>query len=456
MKQSTLTILSVIFIIAIAFFQGYILYNMYNLQKKSLAKELDVVLDNAYKEDLNQRISQIKENQDIPIEIFKETDGINDDGAKDTIVYYNFDTNENTTNNDIVGAINSAVIQYANLIRPVDLNNLDSLVSIGLQERKIVSNFFVWIVDKDGVRQEQSKPDNDKKLEFPVYSQKIPLDLEKTKFLELVLVNPQGTIFERLLIIIVLCVLFSFIAIYTVQTLGNLYAKQRKLAALKNDFFGQVSHELKRPLTQAHMAVSSLVERMKHNDGSFDASRYLDIAQRSTEDMTKKINMILALSREEDGVLQLNIKEFDLPATLALMVERIEMLATKPTQITVDNQLKSPAIRADIDHFMQSVANLIENAIKYSNDSVEIQIRLSSENNRLILAVKDNGVGIAEENLSRIFQKYDRLNPANSKVTGFGIGLNYVKKIIEKHGGKIDVTSLLGKGSEFTISLPRQ
>jgi two-component system phosphate regulon sensor histidine kinase PhoR len=103
----------------------------------------------------------------------------------------------------------------------------------------------------------------------------------------------------------------------------------------------------------------------------------------------------------------------------------------------------------------QCFANLIDNAIKYSGSVVEINISIKLNTNNVLVIFKDNGIGIPPEKIDKIFDKYSRVDN-NTKVNGFGIGLNYVKTIIEKHQGKISVTSEPGVGSEFTVSLPRK
>ena len=455
MKSSTLTIFTIVFIIAIATFQGYIVYNMYSLQKKSLVKELDIVLESSYKEYLSLRLVQnIAEGKEAPMKLFRESDPFKIEESKDSIVYYDLDQIELADKGNLVDIFNIAVGQYANKNNPIDLAQLDTMVNIALRDKKIHSFFILRIVDTNEIIKEQSKPDYKKELGFPVFSQKIALDLNQTEFLELALVNPQGDIFSRLFFTIFSCVFFSFFCIYTIRSLQNLVNRQRKLTTLKNDFFGQISHELKRPLTQLHIAIHSLSDKFASHSEDSKLERYLDIAARASEDISSKIDMIMALSMEEEGVFRLKYSEFDLPKTIAPMLDRIEMTASKVVSINLIDELVHPEIKADRDHLLQCIANLVENSIKYSKKSVEVQVRLYTQSNRTIIAVKDDGLGIEQDHLSRLFQKYDRRNQANSKVSGFGIGLNYVQKMVEKHGGSITVESKLGEGSEFFISLP--
>jgi signal transduction histidine kinase len=109
---------------------------------------------------------------------------------------------------------------------------------------------------------------------------------------------------------------------------------------------------------------------------------------------------------------------------------------------------------ADKDHLRQCIANLLDNAIKYSGDSVKIFIIIQKLNDSLRLTVKDNGIGIETDKINKLFEKYTRLNSEQNSTAGFGIGLSYVKTVIEKHYGKIEVKSVTGIGSEFSLNIP--
>jgi len=422
------------------------------LQKNSLIKDLETILNTAYREDLDIRILKTEtQGKKNPL-FLKESD--NEMYYDENIItHYDLDENDLLKGKNLTILTNIALSQYANTQQALNIHTLDSLVSNLLQEKKIRTAFYLQIIDNKGNVLQKSKEKDLPKTSFLIQPQQLSLNFENTELLELVLVNPQGTIFQRLYLTIISCLLFSFFCIYSIWMLQRIFAKQRKLTAVKNDFFGQISHELKRPLTQIHMAINALSDaRIIENEQR--RNKYLDISKRGSEDISEKIKMIMALSMEEEGVFRLNDSTFDLMETLLPAVERVEMTAPKPTQIEIENSLSNTTMKADKDHLLQCIMNLIENAIKYSGESVKIIIKIYRQNNNFIIAVKDNGLGIDEKYLSTIFDKYHRVDNPDKKEFGYGIGLNYVKKIIEKHSGNVKVTSELGTGSEFFLCLP--
>jgi signal transduction histidine kinase len=450
MKQSTLTLLSVLFVLLIALFQGYLVYNLYVLKKKDLEKELDTILNVAYREDLDIRISKTKNQEEKLPRVFKESDE-DKPADEDVLVFYNLDEKNQIKKNNITVLLNIALAEYANAQEPLNICTLDSLVSNLLKGRKINADFYLQIIDKEKNIIHKSKEKELSKT-FVIRSQPVSLNFDKTELLELVLENPQGVIFQRLYLAILSCLFFSLFCIYAIWKLQRIFSKQRKLSALKNDFFSQVSHELKRPLNQIFMSVSTLSD-MEVIPKENKKYKYLEIAQQASDDILEKINMIMALSMEEEGVFQINRGDFDLIETLLPIVERFEATASKPTRIEIENLLPQAIIQADQAHFLQSIMNLIENAIKYSGDSVEIKISIYRDGNYFVVAVKDNGIGIDQKHLAALFDKYNRIDTSDNQEFGYGIGLNYVQKIIEKHAGYVKVNSELGLGSEFFLYL---
>lgn len=179
----------------------------------------------------------------------------------------------------------------------------------------------------------------------------------------------------------------------------------------------------------------------------------LGIADQEIVKMTSKTEMFLSLAMEDEGVFELHRVEFDFSKIVFDLVDNALDTTPGSPSIDIDNELKNPIIFADKDHIEQMVSNLIGNAIKYSKDAIDIQIKLYQENNNICISVKDSGVGISPENLDVIFEKYSRVGKT-THAKGHGIGLNYVKRIVEKHGGSISVDSQINIGSVFTVKLP--
>src|SRR5690606_33997906 len=132
-----------------------------------------------------------------------------------------------------------------------------------------------------------------------------------------------------------------------------------------------------------------------------------------------------------------------------------ELKAEKEVHFDLNNSLEDPIVRVDKLHFSNAINNLIDNAVKYSGEKVTIEIGLKKKGNHVLLSIKDNGLGVPAQYQQLIFDKFFRVPSGNiHNVKGFGLGLSYVKNIVEKHNGSIQVKSEPGKGTEFILSLP--
>jgi len=164
--------------------------------------------------------------------------------------------------------------------------------------------------------------------------------------------------------------------------------------------------------------------------------------------------MIVQLTKLEEGLLVLNKKNIDLHPVLEDLRERFVNSAAKTVDIQTVYETTGIQVNADRQLLQHCLANLIDNAIKYSESEVRIVIRVSKTPQSVCIAVTDNGLGIAPEKLALIFEKYSRVHTDSKKINGFGIGLNYVKTIVEKHRGTVEVSSQPGTGSEFRVLIP--
>ena len=452
MKQPVLTLLSVIFIFAIVGFQAFIIHNIYLAEKKSLKDKLDVILDLTYKKDLDDRIRPSEDEKSKPIEYSVELFDENDIVPENT-VRYNLDS-MNIDENDIISLAYISMSEYANEKSPLDILVLAEIALEFLTRESVFSNFVIQVVDDTGHVLQTSQLDITNQSSFVIPSKEIPLNFFQTERLRILLINPQQTIFKQISLVILSCLLFLLVCVYYIWKLQRIFAKQRKATEIKNELFGHISHELKRPVSQIIMATESL-KKNKNIQDEAKRNKLLNILQEAGSNTSQKINMILALSMEEEGVFRLIPSEFDLLEVLENLVRNYQLSTQKTVEIRIENTSKNTKVKADREHITQCVQNLLENAIKYSNNPVDIQISLFDENSFIVISCKDNGLGIQESDLNLIFDKYNRIESHRGRKPGFGIGLHYVKKIIEKHSGKVEVRSVLDKGSEFLLYLPK-
>jgi len=443
MKNVIITYISILCLVFILISQIVVVVNYYHAVSESLKRETNTVLIEAYHAELDFRQKSLN------------------NGTKDTIippptskntVVYNLDKMK-INNKDLLESINTAINDVVSKKKPLNIYKLDSIIFTILQARSIKSNFVIQVINSTSGKVLESSKKSFAQSRFLIYSKQLPLDFENKKSLQLILLNPLANIFKQMGTLLISSLLLALFGVYGIWFLFRTLARQKKLMAVKNDFFGNTAHELKRPVTQLYMALEALSTPMV-SENKEKKERYLSISKEATKDMSEKITMIMTLSMAEEGVFRLNYSHFNLLEEVKKLKEQFSTVSDKEVSIQIKNTAEDPTVKADRDHLRQCVANLIDNAIKYSGASVFISINIQKIKNSLCVSVKDNGIGIRPEKIGHVFDKYARLNTEPGSPVGFGIGLSYVKTVVEKHAGHIEVKSEIEKGSEFIIYLP--
>lgn len=446
MNTRSITYLSIVCLILILASQAYIVYDYYRLTENSLKRETNAILNDSFRKELNSRMQPKEKNPK------KRTKKIPPPPSEENTIVYDFDKMR-LDKSDLVGLMNTLASEYANGRKPFSLKNLDSITGEQLKSRNIKSDFSVLVVEPQSGKVLESSKKIHETTQFLLYSNLTPLDFEKKKSIQLVLINPMASIFKRMGGLLAGSFVLTLICLYGLWFLFLTLSRQKKLSSVKNDFFGHTAHELKRPVAQLYMALDAL-SRPSIDQNPMKKERYLTISKEATKDMSEKIGMIMTLSMAEEGVFRLNFSEFDIAELITAMKDKFIAVADKEVTIEFNESDNKIMVNADKDHITQCIANLIDNAIKYSKESVKIAISVTLEKKELILRIKDNGIGIPAERVNSVFEKYNRINTAPGTPAGFGIGLSYVKTVIDKHAGRILVTSELTKGTEFSVYLP--
>lgn len=225
----------------------------------------------------------------------------------------------------------------------------------------------------------------------------------------------------------------------------------RTIEEMKEDFTNNMTHELKTPIAIAYAANDALLQFPDPTDEK-RTKKYLTASLDQLSKLAGLVENILAMSMERRKNLTMSKENINLRPFLATVIEQQKLRADKPCEISLECP-EDAVIEADPTHFSNIVGNLIENSIKYSTEEVAITVQADESS----ISVTDNGIGIPEKSLPDIFKKFYRVPHGNrADVRGYGIGLYYVKTIVEKHGWSISVESKPGKGSTFTIKLKGQ
>ncbi|HPF66780.1 MAG: HAMP domain-containing sensor histidine kinase [Flavobacteriales bacterium] len=249
---------------------------------------------------------------------------------------------------------------------------------------------------------------------------------------------------------IVTSIVFLFFA-YSVWVI----LRQKRLSEIKNDFIGNMTHELKTPIST--IALSS--EVLSDPDIVQEPERlrsYARIIREENERLRAQVERVLQLATLDRENLHLKREEVDLHTVVHEVAGAMKLtLEERKGSLTLELQATRSVVRGDRMHLGNVVRNLLDNAIKYCTDVPVIVVRTRDRNGSFLLEVRDNGIGIRKEDLRHVFERFYRVPTGNvHNVKGFGLGLHYVKQIAEAHQGHVDATSTPGRGSTFRLELP--
>lgn len=230
--------------------------------------------------------------------------------------------------------------------------------------------------------------------------------------------------------------------------------RQKRLSEVKNDFINNMTHELKTPISTISLSSEML---MRNEEMDLEKiKRYAGIIYKENKRLEHQVERVLNVAKLDREQVVLKKEEFNMHELLQEAKENVEFNQLQNNgQVILELLSNHFTIQVDPVHMTNVIYNLLDNAVKYCENTPNIKIISKNERNKLIISIEDNGIGIKRENLGMIFDKFYRVPTGNlHNVKGFGLGLYYVKLIIEAHGGNIDVKSTLGKGTIFSISLP--
>lgn len=339
-------------------------------------------------------------------------------------------------------------------IRENNFMKFDSLLRLELSQIDINIPYYLEYVDikTDSVLTRIPKTEIDRnKGNYEEF--KFPFDLKNSGAYHLYLENPRWHIFKNMLTLIVSSILMVICLIGSYIYLLKVILRQKTVDEIKGDFVNNMTHELKTPISITYAAVDTL-QNFEIGDDPLKRNKYLAISKEQLMYLNSLVEQILTMSVEERKNMKLSVEVISIQEIFAKMERQFLLNATKDIKFSIQVRPETLSIEADRIHFVNVINNLIENAIKYSDDSVCISLTAERINNKTIMAIKDNGIGIPHASLNKIFDKFYRVSTGNiHNVKGYGLGLSYVKTIVEKHGWIIKVESIERKGSCFKIEI---
>ena len=255
------------------------------------------------------------------------------------------------------------------------------------------------------------------------------------------------TLATAVLLILIIVACFTY-AIMTIL-------KQKKLSEIKSDFINNMTHEFKTPISTVSLACEALQDQQVSGQSDL-LQRYLKVIGEENKRLGRQVEKVLQIASLEKEDFKLKMEQVNVHQTISKALENISLQVDKKGgQVTTDLKARQPMIEADDHHLTNIIYNLLDNATKYTTKHPRINITTLDTAKGILIRIIDNGIGMTKEVMQRIFDKFYRKPTGNlHDVKGFGLGLVYVKTMVEAHGGRIEVKSELDKGSIFEIFLP--
>lgn len=328
---------------------------------------------------------------------------------------------------------------------------LDALLTTDLFDQTLHTALSFYQIDLPYQAKIHTNSSSDEMQSPPPYSCTLnPLLDNDEHYLQLDFENKQSYLLARMggMVGSSIFILLFICAIFVAATYHLI--RQKRMSDLNREFFNHMAHEFRTPLTNIRLAGKMLEKK----EQQLSASPYLKIIHQEGDHLMEQVEQVLHLARLEKKDFQLNLEPTDV---VPLLQDTVKRMALRQAECQADIQLDLPDrpvfLKLDALHFGNAIRNLLDNALKYCLRSPQIQLRLQTNDRYLSLVMQDNGQGWTESENNQVFEKfYQSKNAVNRK--GFGLGLSYVKRVIELHSGSIQVTSDTLRGTQFEITIP--
>lgn len=342
------------------------------------------------------------------------------------------------------------------IAKRVDPVILDSVIAKELKIRGITAKFGYGVIDKNNKLTSIANKTYKEKKDSNTYNYPLFTDKKNTLY-SLALVFPKKEYSLAMnnwpMLLGTFLSLLTILGIYIISI--NYMMRQKKLAEVKTDFINNMSHEFKTPLATISVATDSLAnDKIATNPDK--VKYYSELIKQENLRMKKQVENVLNMSKLERNEVKLFLKETNVRELIKRTTESFNLIVGQRNgSLTQKFTATHYTFKIDEFHISNMLVNLLDNANKYSPEAPEIHVETKNEGNWYIIEVSDKGMGMDTQNKTKIFEKFFREETGNiHNVKGQGLGLSYVKKIVELHKGQVIVDSNKGNGSTFTIKLP--
>jgi len=348
-----------------------------------------------------------------------------------------------------------------NITERLNRCDLDVIVSNELRNRGIDLGYEYCVMNSDSNKMlvcscSDKKADDLMNSKFK--TQLFPNDLfSKPNFLVISFPNSITYVLSSMWLMLAGSSLFTLIILFVFMYTIQVIIRQKKISDIKSDFINNMTHEFKTPIATISLAADSL----KNPKVTADAEKmdyFTRIIREENKRMNAQVEHVLQMAQIEKGELNLRLEDVNMHEVILQAVDLIRIqVESREGMLAAELNSTAPVVKADSLHLSNVIFNLLDNANKYSPDKPSIVISTADLNDGILIKVKDTGMGMSRDTIKKIFEKFYRVPTGNiHNIKGFGLGLSYVKAIVEQHQGWIDVKSEPGKGSTFELFIPHQ
>lgn len=334
-----------------------------------------------------------------------------------------------------------------------DINKFEKIIERNLERMNINLDFEYAIFDQDSITKISSEKFD---LSNQSYSSLIFKDENDLSNYSLKVAFPGRTPFllGSLVSVIITSIIFTSIIIIAYVTTILLLLRQRQISQIKTDFINNMTHEFKTPIATINLALSA-IKNPKTIVNKEKVKKYLQMIYDENNRMHDQVENVLMISHLERNQLNIEKTKQDINEIIDLAISHVSLIVENNNgNIITEKDADNSMVIGNETHLINVMVNILDNAIKYNDNSPEIFIKTLNIGSKVLIEIKDNGIGMSKAVQSKIFEKFYRKQTGDlHDVKGHGLGLAYVKKIIAFHNGNITVDSAVGKGSKFTIQL---
>jgi len=336
----------------------------------------------------------------------------------------------------------------------IDLNSVQKLIKEKLKNNGIKLDFEYAIIS-DNKFKKKSKNYFEYKQKEKYTKQLFPKDAFKNSHYIYIFFPGMHKYIIQSYTMLIPSLVLSLILILSCASTIYIIFRQKRLSKIKNDFINNMTHEFKTPISTISLA-SQMLRDSSVTTTAASINQMAKIISDESRRLSYQVEKVLQMAIFNEGRLKLKLKAINLHHIIENLMPNFTIRVEDRKGSTYQHlDASEDLVMLDEVHIGNLISNLLDNAIKYSSDSPEISISTRNKDKGIVIAITDNGIGISKEDQKMVFERFFRVHTGNvHDVKGFGLGLSYVKRIADAHGGHVSVDSSLGKGTKFEVYLP--